>query len=353
MKKSGLTLWKGIASGLLVILIVSVLTNGFGLKQILVKVSSKELSNQTIEFINKNLLQPGTTASLGETNCKERLGLCKLTLNIGETSYDSYVSADGELLFPEAIEMEKVEEANNQAVTDQQANQQASLEDIPQQEKTDVKLFIMSYCPFGLQAQKALLPAMDLLKDEADIKIHFVNYIMHDKKEIDENLRQYCIQEQQPEKLLSYLNCFVEAGETEKCLTQVNINQSKLKTCVSQTDKEYGVSTDYEDKDSWLSGRYPLFKIEDELNKQYGVGGSPTLVINDVVVVSKQQDCPGGDIMCNVMPSLGRTPEDYKQAICMGFETMPEQCAQTLSTGSPIPGFGLDEASSSTDAQCD
>jgi len=334
MQKTNLTAWKAIASVLLVILIVSVLTNGFGLKQILFKVPSGELGNKTIEFINKSLLQPGTTASLGEADCKERPGICKLTVNIGDNSFDSYISSDGELLFPEAIEMNKAAGANNQAA-DQQASQQASLEDIPQQEKANVKLFIMSYCPFGLQAQKALLPVMDLLKDEADIKIHFVNYIMHDKLEIDENLRQYCIQEQQPEKLIPYLNCFLEAGEAEKCLTQVNINESSLDTCLTQADEEYGVYADYEDKESWLSGRYPLFKVDDELNKEYGVGGSPTLVINDQVV------------------SPDRTPEGYKQAICMGFETLPDQCAQTLSTKSPTSGLGLEETDSTSDAQCE
>ncbi|MBU4369505.1 hypothetical protein KKG58_01945 [Patescibacteria group bacterium] len=335
MKKTGLTLWKAITSVLLVILIASVLTNGFGLKQVLFKVPSEELGNKTIEFINKNLLQPGTTASLGEADCKERSGLCKLTVSIGDNSFDSYISSDGELLFPEAIEMEKVQETNNQAAAGQQANQQASLESIPQQEIPQVRLFAMTFCPFGLQAQKALLPAFELLKDQADIKIHFVNYIMHDKQEIDENLKQYCIQEQQPEKLIPYLNCFVEAGDSEKCLTQVNVNKSSLNTCVSQTDKEYGVSADYEDKESWLSGLYPLFKIDDELNKQYGVGGSPTLVINDQVV------------------SPNRTPEDYKQAICMGFKKMPEECFETLSSKIPAPGFGEGEAGSSTGAKCE
>ena len=334
MEKTSLTLWKAIASILMVILIASVLTNGFGLKQVLFKVPSEELANKTIDFINENLLQPGTTASLVETDCKERPGLCKLTLNINEANFDSYISADGEILFPEAIEMEKIEEVDNQAA-DQQANQQASLEDIPKQEKADVKLFIMSYCPFGLQAQKALLPAFDLLKDQADIKIHFVNYIMHDKREIDENLRQYCIQEQEPEKFIPYLNCFVEDGDFEKCLSQVNISKSSLNTCLIQTDEEYGIYAAYEDKESWLSGLYPLFKVDDELNKQYGIGGSPTLVINNQVV------------------SPNRTPEDYKQAICMGFETMPEQCAQTLSTKSPTSGLGLGETDSASDAQCE
>ncbi len=335
MEKTGLTLWKAIAGILLVILIASVLTNGFGLKQVLVKVPSEELGNKTIDFINESLLQPGTTASLAKADCEERPGLCKLTVNIGDNSFDSYISTDGQLLFPEAIEMEKAEESNNQAATDQQVGQSASLENLPKQEKADVKLFIMSYCPYGLQAQKALLPAFDLLKDQADIKVHFVNYIMHDKQEIDENLRQYCIQEQEPEKFIPYLGCFVEAGDFEKCLSQVNINKSNLNTCLAQTDEEYGLYAAYEDKESWLSGLYPVFKIDDELNKQYGVQGSPTLVINDQVV------------------QPNRSPEAYKQAICLGFETMPDQCAQTLSSKSPTPGLGLGETDSTSDAQCE
>ena len=70
------------------------------------------------------------------------------------------------------------------------------------------------------------------------------------------------------------------------------------------------------------------------MNKQYGVAGSPTLVINGQVV------------------SPNRTPEAYKQAICMGFETMPEQFAQTLSAKSPKPGLGIGETDSTSNAQC-
>jgi len=52
-----------------------------------------------------------------------------------------------------------------------------------------VELFIMSYCPYGLQAQKVFLPVYELLGDKADIEVNFLNYVMHEKKEIDENLK--------------------------------------------------------------------------------------------------------------------------------------------------------------------
>jgi len=33
---------------------------------------------------------------------------------------------------------------------------------------------------------------------------------MHDKKEIDENTVQHCIQQEQPDKYSDYLECFLE-----------------------------------------------------------------------------------------------------------------------------------------------
>lgn len=317
-------LWQIISGILFVILVVSVLTNGFGLKQVLTGFSADKLAGKTVEFINQYLMQPGSVASLTNASCNKKVSLCKFTVNVNENSFDSYVSSDGQILFPDAIEIEKFKE-QKEAAGAENSNQQASLENLPKKEKPEVGLFIMSYCPFGLQAQKVLLPVMDLLKDKADIKIHFVNYVMHDKKEIDENLRQYCLQKQEPEKYQPYLNCFLAAGEFEKCLTEAKINKTKLNSCVSQTDKDYKISAGYEDKATWLNGTYPHFDVETDLNQKYGVAGSPTMVINDQVVSPK------------------RSSQDYKEAICLGFKSMPEECFEELSSQPLVSGFGFEQ----------
>jgi len=49
------------------------------------------------------------------------------------------------------------------------------------------------------------------------------------------------------------------------------------------------------------------------LAEQYGVTGSPTLIINGVEY------------------SGSRSSEAYKQAICDAFTTAPSECSQTLS----------------------
>jgi len=319
-------LWQIISGILFVILVVSVLTNGFGLKQVLTGFSADKLAGKTVEFINQYLMQPGSVASLTNAICNKKVSLCKFTVNVNENSFDSYVSSDGQILFPDAIEIEKFKEQNLAANND---NQQTSLENLPKVDKPEVGLFVMSYCPFGLQAQKVLLPVMDLLKDKADIKIHFVDYVMHDKQEIDENLRQYCIQKQEPGKYQPYLNCFLAAGEFEKCLTQAKVDKTKLNSCVSQTDKEYEVSAGYENKETWLDNTYPRFDVEADLNQKYGVAGSPTMVINDQVV------------------SPNRSPQDYKEAICLGFKSMPEECLEELSAQPLVSGFGFEQGDSS------
>ncbi len=268
---------------------------------------SQEAADKALSFINANMLQEGITASL--INIEESNGLYKVKLKIGEEEVEPYVSLDGRLLFVQAIDMGEAE---------QEETQGAAKRDVP-----DVKLFVMSYCPYGLQAQKALLPAYDLLKDKADIGVYFVNYIMHEKIEIDENLRQYCIQKEQKDKLSSYLNCFVVAGNSSDCFSSAGIDTSMLDSCISSADAEFKVTENYNDKDSWLGGMYPKFNVHDDLNQQYEVGGSPTIVIND-----------------KVTNLASRSPEAFKKAICDAFNTPPEECSQTLSEDTVSYGFG-------------
>ena len=268
---------------------------------------SQEAADKALSFINANMLQEGITASL--INIEESNGLYKMKLKIGEEEVEPYVSLDGQLLFVQAIDIGE---------TSQEESQGNVKRDVP-----DVKLFVMSYCPFGLQAQKALLPAHDLLKGKADIGVYFVNYIMHDKIEIDENLKQYCIQTEQGDKFNSYLSCFVIDGNSSDCLSSAGIDVSMLNSCISSADTEFKVTENYNDKDSWLSGMYPEFNVHDDLNQQYGVGGSPTVVINDRVV-----------------KLASRSPEAFKKAICDTFNTPPEECSQTLSEDTVSYGFG-------------
>lgn len=213
-------------------------------------------------------------------------------------------------------------------------NQTPTATNVPKTAKPKVELFVMSYCPYGLQMEKAYLPAWELLKNKADISLKFVDYAMHGLKEIEENTRQYCIQKEQPKTIISYLKCFTGKDDYRSCLTVAGVNVSKMNNCVDATNKTYGTIDKYNDQSTWLSGQYPLYPIYTDLNKTYGVQGSPTLVIN------------------GVQSEAGRTAEGVKQAICASFTNEPSECKTTLDNTSYTPGFGYTAGANTGSADC-
>jgi protein-disulfide isomerase len=275
-----------------------------------------------MDYINKLVEEQGYTASL--VSWKEESGVFRIDLKVGENQYQSFVTKDGKYLFPSAFDLSKTIAKSNQtkeAETQKSQEEKTQQSQVEKRERPDVKLFVMSYCPFGLQMEKALLPAWQLLKEKAEIGIYYVDYIMHGKKEMEENLRQYCIQKEQKEKYLAYLGCFVKDGNSENCLKEAGIDQEKLNSCQKAADEEFKIS------ESFTETGYPPFNVHKDLNEKYGVKGSPTLVINDQVV--------------NVI----RSPEKVKQAICNAFLNPPSECQQKLSEETTSAGFGVSSGS--------
>lgn len=271
-----------------------------------------------------------------EVSSVEREGSFYLvTLLIEDQELPMYVTKDGKYftnyLYP-------LEEEETEPTTDPNTNTQT--QEIPKSEKPTVDLFVMSHCPYGTQAEKGIIPAIEALGDTVDFNLRFVYYAMHPSAgEVEEQTRQYCIQKEQEAKLLPYLKCFLgktgTAADSEACLTEVKIDKTKLNACVTKTDKEFQISENKDDQSKWLSGRYPLFNTDKQLNELYDIGGSPTLVINGVTVNS------------------ARDPASYLDTICQSFSdgNVPEACATTLSATAYSAGFGY-TAGTSTSAQC-
>lgn len=213
-------------------------------------------------------------------------------------------------------------------------NQQPTPAAVPKTSRPKAELFVMSYCPYGLQMEKAYLPVMSLLREKADLEIKFVSYAMHGLKEIEENTRQYCIAAEQSDKHIAYMNCFTMKDDYQGCLTVAKINQSKLNSCVAATNKKFGVMEKYNDQSTWLSGQFPLYPVHQDLNAQYNVQGSPTLIINGVEV------------------QTARSPEAVKKAVCDAFEKAPAECGRALEANQASPSFGAGDGHKTGDATC-
>lgn len=280
-------------------------------------ITADAASQKALNFIKENMVSEGTQVNIN--NVSEEKGLYKMTIEVksGTLSQevDAYISKDGQLFFPQAINIDEIEQAMPEESS-------TTTIEVTKSDKPEAHAFVMSYCPYGLQFIKAYVPVMELLGDKADLEINFVNYAMHGKEELDENLRMYCIQKEQKAQFTDYLRCFVENDDYEACIASAGVDSTKLDSCIQSTDDEFNITGLYNDQTTWSGGRFPRFPVEDDMNDEYGVGGSPTFVLN-------------GNVM-----SVTRSAEAIKDAICSAFNTPPEECSEELSDQAEQPGIG-------------
>jgi hypothetical protein len=265
-------------------------------------------------------------------------GIYEITVSYQDQDIPVYTTKDGKFYLQGVVDLE--EEAQN---TDSGDNTNTNTQtpppaEVPKSDVPEVELFVMSHCPYGTQAMKGILPVARLLDDSIDFKLRFVYYAMHPTQgEVEEQLNMYCIQQEEPEKLYDYLECFLTEGKGEECLTEVGINKAKLESCYEAADAEFEVTKNLDDQSLWLNGRFPLFNTDKELNDEYGVRGSPTLVVN------------------GEQASSARSPAAYLSTICNAFTdgNKPAECDTEVSADALSPGFGWTTQSGATaSAQC-
>ena len=271
--------------------------------------SPENAAEKTLGFINNVALEGQATASLIEI--VEESGLYKIRIEIEGEEYDSYVTKDAKILFPQGTMIIDSENSN----PDSSASVEYPKTDIPK-----VELFVMSYCPFGNQAEELMIPVAELLGDKADIKLHYVIYgsdqgysgsdycldeenkycSMHGIQELNQGVREFCVQKYQKDKLWD----FIKAVNT-------GCNYMNVDSCWEGIAKKVGISTQ-EIKTCEKNEALELLTQELELKQKYGVRGSPHLVINE----TKYQGL--------------RSSEAYKQGICSAFNSAPDECLQVL-----------------------
>jgi len=301
LKKSDI--WKYTTVLFVVLLIFSVAMNSRGASGI----GAEKAAGKAIDYINANLLQPGNNATLN--NVKETSNSYEINMSIGGKEYLSYISLDGKLLFTNGIDMTQKVEQPAAATAEPPKN-------VTKSDKPVVDLFVMTHCPFGTQAEKGLIPAMEAIKDKASVNIRFVHYFMHGDKEEQETYAQICIREEQKAKFLPYLKCFLNASDSPGCIKSTGVDSAKLATCIKDKAKDY-------------------YAADSALSNQYGVQGSPTMVIN------------GGQ--ASFYP---RDPANALKEMCSAFNKAPSECSAKLSTANPSAGFGYATSDATAEATC-
>lgn len=303
-------LWFCATIVLLALCIISILTSyNFSTTKVLEK---RVVATKIQDFINKYLLESATAKVI---NVSEEYGLYKLSIDINGRMFSIYSTKDGAVIFPNAIDIRTAPQLEPRTTETQEKFK------APKKDKVNVKFFVMSFCPFGNQAEQGLAPVYKLLGEKVEWEPHYVIYSnyggypdycldenekycsMHGIQELNQNVRELCV--------WKYYNHskwwdFV-LKINEKC------NSRNADTCWQSIAEDIGINVTKislcEEKEA-LS----LLEKELELNKQYNVRGSPTVFINEKEYYGE------------------RTPEAYKQAICSGFIKPLKECNVSLTS---------------------
>lgn len=170
---------------------------------------------------------------------------------------------------------------------------------------TQVDLFVMSQCPYGVKAENLV----NEVRNDFDSYVNFnVEYIadvdgdgfqsLHGQPEVEGNLYQLCVKENYPDKFWDFVICQNEdysniTDTFESCANEAGVDYEKIKTC----------ATSEEGKNL----------LTDSLNKanELGVTGSPTFFID-----GEQYTGPRGNAV------------DISRALCRAIEDEAPACAE-------------------------
>lgn len=257
--------------------------------------------------------------------------------------------------------------------------------------KPNIKFFVMSFCPFGNQAETGLKPVADLLGDKVEWEPHYIvnksteqqfeqmcqaeiyseelcqNYIdqgyfpdldsckqrlysteeecfeaksgdclatsdgsyycsLHGKKELNQDIREICAWNLTDDKskwwqFISLVNANCQLEEIDQCWQEqaekAGIDKDKVQDCFNKNaietlDKEIAVT------------------------EEFAVSGSPSVFVNNTAYPPEEAYDQEGKATVTIDKTTFkqeeyRSPEAFKQAICVAFSKTPKECKTELS----------------------
>ena len=120
--------------------------------------------------------------------------------------------------------------------------------------KPTLELFVMSYCPFGVQAEEKIIPIVKKFGDTIDFKLQFIAdekhapspqditpfRSLHGYPEVAENIRQLLIKQEYPDRYLDYILCRGKKLEKswEDCAEKLGIDVYRIQEMFNTPEAE-------------------------------------------------------------------------------------------------------------------
>jgi glutaredoxin len=314
---------KGILAGTIIVIAVIFFLVGFffasGSTGGSAAVPAEDCGKTVISYVNNNLAQANSPATL--TSVTEKNGIYQIAAQYQARNVSLYATKDCTLLFTSSYDLK----ANLLPKTT------TSPTPVPEPVKSSrpsTELFVMSFCPYGVQAENAMDPVVSLLGTKANITVRYIATVggttvdsvnsLHGPTEAKEDIRQLCIAKYYPQQLWPYLMDFDKNCQD----ASVRQNTSVYNSCRANITGKLGIDNQKIETCASGSEGLALLSADEAITKKYGVTGSPTLIIN------------------GQRYSGARTPDAFKQFICDRFENPPAECSVNLSAQAAAAGSG-------------
>jgi len=282
--------------GVLAIVLLSV--SVFGSAQL----SSEKAGNNFVDFINSRggaQIEYVGSKSFGS-------GLYEVTVLAEGQEVPAHITQDGKYF------VQVISPLIDEEVQAPVKEEPAPAQDVVKADVPTVELFIWSYCPYGVQAQGPLSDVAALLGGKANFEA-VTYYDGHGAYETQQNKIQSCIQEIANDKYWAYASEFVD-NIYPKCGSSRDIDCDKTESV--NLMESLGIDS-VAVLECVESQGEALLASSSQRAKALGVTGSPSLVINGVIV----------------QPS-SRTADAFKDSICTSFNDAPEECGTVLDSTS-------------------
>ena len=267
-----------------------------------------ELKNKIESFFLENF-----NISIDVTNIQDIGSVYQFNFYFNGEKFRMFASKDGRYLFPTFINLSApITTTSIPPFSPKQSN-------FP-----DVKLFVMSFCPYGTQAELFMKPVYDAFKNYANFSLIFIVSVngenlskvssLHGRLEVLEDARQICIQKYYGKDVLWN---YVE-GFDNNCYPNSIYDKESYIACTSEEEKKLNINSTIIENCMNSNEVIQELMEHQRLTQQYNVHGSPTLVINN----STYND------------NFGRSIGSYQRALCMAFLSQPNACFQNLTSSS-------------------
>jgi len=162
--------------------------------------------------------------------------------------------------------------------------------------RLSIELFVMSQCPYGVQAEGNVKNVIDKFGGDVNLSLHFIANdngdgtfsSLHGANEVAEDLRQVCIMKYYPAKFLDYLACVNKnyanaASVWESCASGSQMDANVIRQC----------STGDEGSE--------LLSENIKRTQALGIGSSPTIYLDNKQYTGGRDDAAMTRAICGIL----------------------------------------------------